>query len=188
MNEKNNSSTNSTPSPSGRVGEGLLINKVAQSGIITIDLEEYYPKGERVLFDIKPLLFQELILREKDFREHLKTEKWNAYQDKFVAITCTADAIVPTWAYMLLAAHIEPYAKKIVFGNLETLETIVYNQILNQLNIEQYKGARIVIKGCGNLPVPKSAYVELTRLLRPIAKSIMYGEPCSTVPLYKQAK
>lgn len=184
-NKKNNNPI--SPSPLGRDGEGL-INKVAESGIITIDLEEYYPKGERVLFDIKELLFQGLILKEKDFREFIKTEDWKKYKDKYVAIICSADAIVPTWAYMLLATQLEPVAKKVVFGSLETLETIIYNEILSKININQYKDARIVIKGCGNLPVPKAAYVEITRLLRPVAKSIMYGEPCSTVPLYKKPK
>jgi hypothetical protein len=168
--------------------ENEITNKVAQSGLITIDLETLYPKGERVLFDIKEQLFQGLILREKDFREFIKAEDWSMYKDKYVSLICSADAIVPTWAYMLLATHLEPYAKKVVFGNLEILETVLYNEILNELKIEEYKDARVVIKGCGNLPVPKAAYVELTRLLRPVAKSIMYGEPCSTVPLYKQAK
>jgi hypothetical protein len=165
-----------------------IVNKVAQSGIITIDLESFYLQGERVLFDIKDLLFQGLILREKDFREFVKNEDWNKYKNKYVAITCSADAIVPTWAYMLLATHLEPVAKKVIFGNLETLETILYSEVLNQLNLDEYKDARIVIKGCGNLPVPKAAFVQLTGLLRPIAKSIMYGEPCSTVPLYKKPK
>jgi hypothetical protein len=163
-----------------------IINKVAQSGLITIDLEEYYEHGERILIDIKEQLFQGVILREKDFRECLKNENWEKYRDKFVAIHCSADAIIPTWAYMLLAIHLEPFAKKIVYGNLEALETNLYNEKLAGINIELYRDARIVIKGCGNLPVPKSAYVELTRILRPVAKSIMYGEPCSTVPLYKK--
>jgi hypothetical protein len=168
--------------------EDSLINRVAQSGLITIDLEEFYPPGERVVFDIKGFLFQELILREKDFRETLKNQDWKNYQGKYVALTCTADAIVPTWAYMLIVSYLEPYAKKIVFGSLETLETVLYQNVLSQLPLEKYKDARIVIKGCSNLPVPKAAYVELTSLLRPLAKSIMYGEPCSTVPIFKQAK
>lgn len=165
-----------------------IVNKVEQSGIVTVDLEQFYPKGERVLFDIKDLLFQGLILREKDFREYIKNEDWSKYKDKYVALTCSADAIVPTWAYMLLATNLEPFATQIVFGDLEVLETVLYNNILNQLNIDDYKDARVVIKGCGDLPVPKAAYVQLTKLLRPVAKSIMYGEPCSTVPLYKKAK
>jgi hypothetical protein len=163
-----------------------IINKVAQSGLITVDLEEYYQPGERVLLDIKDKLFQGMILREKDFRDFIKNEDWEKYRDKYVAVTCSADAIVPTWAYMLLSVQLEPVAKKIVFGDLETLETILYHEKLKELDLEKFRDARIVIKGCGNLPVPKSAYVELTRLLRPVAKSIMYGEPCSTVPLYKR--
>lgn len=162
-----------------------IINKVANSGLITIDLEEYYPKGERVVFDIKPLLFQELILREKDFREYIKNNDWSVYQNKFVSVICSADAIVPTWAYMLISIALEPYAKKVVFGNLETLETVLFNEVLTKIDYESYKDQRIVIKGCSNLPVTTHAYVELANKLRPFAKSIMYGEPCSTVPLYK---
>lgn len=165
-----------------------IVNKVAQSGIITIDLEQYYPEGKRVLLDIKPLLFQELILKEKDFREFIKNEDWNKYKDNFVAITCTNDAIVPTWAYMLLALALEPYAKKVVFGSLETLETVLFEEIIDKLDIFAYKDARIVIKGCGDKAVPISAYVALTEKIKPLAKSIMYGEPCSTVPLYKAPK
>jgi hypothetical protein len=168
--------------------EDPIINKVAQSGLITIDLEEFYPAGERVVFDIKDFLFQGLILREKDFREAVKNLDWKSYTDKYVSLICSADAIVPTWAYMLLVSSLEPYAKKVVFGNLETLETVLYDEILSKLPIENYRDSRIVIKGCGNLPVPKAAYVELTRILRPVAKSIMYGEPCSTVPIFKQGK
>lgn len=168
--------------------EGEIVNKVAQSGLITIDLEELYTQEERVLLDIRDRLFQGLILREKDFREFVSTHDWSQYKDKYVAITCSADAIVPVWAYMLLTVNLEPYAKRIVFGELETLEMVLYNEALTKLDIAQYKDARIVIKGCSNLPVPKAAYVELTRLLRPVAKSIMYGEPCSTVPLYKAKK
>jgi len=168
--------------------ENEIINKVALSGIITIDLEEFYPLGERVLLDIKEHLFQGLILREKDFREFVKNEDWSKYTNKYVALICSADAVVPTWAYMLLAIQLEPYIKKVVFGDLETLETVLYNEALNKLNINDYKDARVVIKGCGDLPVPKAAYVEITRLLRPVAKSIMYGEACSMVPLYKQPK
>jgi hypothetical protein len=165
-----------------------IINKVALSGIITIDLEEFYSPGERVLFDIKEQLFHGLILKEKDFREFVKNEDWSKFTDKYVAIICSADAVVPTWAYMLLTIQLEPHTKKVVFGNLETLETVLYSEVLNKLNSNNYKDARVVIKGCGLLPVPQAAYVEITRLLRPVAKSIMYGEACSMVPLYKKPK
>jgi hypothetical protein len=168
--------------------ENDIVNKVAQSGLVTIDLEEFYPSGERVVFDIKNFLYQGLILREKEFREFIKNKDWSEYTGKYVSLICSADAIVPTWGYMLLATHLEPFAKKVVFGDLETLETILFNEILAKINIEDYKDAKVVVKGCGDLPVPKAAYVEITRLLRPVAKSIMYGEPCSTVPLYKKPK
>ena len=168
--------------------EKEIINKVALSGIITINLEEFYSQGERVLFDIKEHLFQGLMLKEKDFRGFVKHEDWSKYTDTYVALICSEDAVVPTWAYMLLATHLAPFAKKVVFGDLETLETVLYHEILNKLDIDAYKDIRIVIKGCGDLPVPKAAYVEITRLLRPVAKSIMYGEACSMVPLYKQPK
>ncbi|MCD6019125.1 MAG: hypothetical protein K0S53_2246 [Bacteroidetes bacterium] len=162
-----------------------IINKVANSGLITIDLEEFYPKGERVLFDLKPLLFHELILKEKDFREYIKQHDWTTYKDKLVAVTCTADAVVPTWAYMLVSIALEPFAKKIVFGNSDTLEAVVFHEALQTIHYEDYKDKRVVIKGCSNLPVSTHAYVELVKGLRPLVKSIMYGEPCSTVPLYK---
>jgi hypothetical protein len=161
-------------------------NKVAESGLLEINLEDFYPKGERVLFDIKDHLFQGLILKEKDFREFVKKEDWSKYTNKFVAITCSADAIVPTWAYMLLSTSIQPFAKNVVFGDLKTLETVLFTQALSKVNPEDFRDKRAVIKGCGNLPVPESAYVELTRILTPVAKSIMYGEPCSTVPVMKK--
>ncbi len=166
--------------------ENEIVNKVANSGIITIDLEDFYTTGERVLFDIKPLLFQELILKEKEFRDFIKNNDWSKYQNKLIALTCTADAIVPTWAYMLLTLALQPFAKKVVFGDLQTLETLLFAEQLEKIVVKDYKDARIVIKGCGEIDLPKNAYVQLTALLQPHAKSIMYGEPCSTVPLYKK--
>ena len=163
-----------------------IINKVAQSGIVTIDLEAFYDDVPRILFDIKPLLFQELILKEKDFREYIKTHDWSQYKDTYIALTCTTDAVVPTWAYMLLTLSLQPFAKKIVYGNVEVLDTVLLQEKINAFDIDKYKDARIVIKGCGNKPVPIAAYVALTEKLKPFAKSIMYGEPCSTVPLYKK--
>ncbi|HXC03265.1 MAG TPA: DUF2480 family protein [Bacteroidia bacterium] len=165
-----------------------IINKVAQSGLVEFNLEDYYPKGERVLFDIKDHLFQGLVLREKDFREFVKTENWSSYSGKNVAIICSADAIVPTWAYMLLATALAPFTSFTAFGNLEMLETALFYHALNLVDAEKYRGQKIVIKGCSNLPVPVSAYVEITRILRPVAQSLMYGEPCSTVPLFKKPK
>jgi len=170
--------------------EGMdeIVNKVAQSGLVTIDLGELYPTGTRTVIDIQDQLFQGLILREKDFREFVKQHDWTQYQDHYVAVMCSTDAIIPDWAWMLLASSLQPYAKQVVFGDEEKLNTIIMHEIVQQLNIAEYKDARVVIKGCGDKPVPKTAYLELTYRLRPIVKSIMYGEPCSTVPIYKQAK
>jgi hypothetical protein len=164
----------------------VIVNKVAQSGLVSVDPASFYPVGERVLYDIKDNLFMGLMLREKDFREFVKTHNWEQYQNKYVAVTCTADAIVPTWAYMLLANRLAPYAGEIVFGDLALLETILFQKALNALDVEQYRDLRIVIKGCGDVAVPESAYVELTRKLTPVVQSLMYGEPCSTVPIYKR--
>jgi hypothetical protein len=175
--------------------ENEIINKVEQSGLTDINLEKFYPKGERVVIDMKnyltPLSLGEgrgeaFILKEKDFREAVKKEDWNRYKEKYVALACTADAIVPTWAYMLLSASLQPFAQQIVFGSLATLETILFRGALAKINVEEYKDKRICIKGCGNLPVPESAYVEIVRLLIPVAKSIMFGEACSTVPVFKR--
>lgn len=165
-----------------------IVNRVASSGLISFDLEDYYDKGDRVLYDIKDNLFQGMILREKDFREFIKNYDWSVYKDKNVAITCTADAIVPTWAYMLLVSRIEPYARKVIFGDLNDLEQSLFQEALGKIDLTQFKDAKVVVKGCGNFPVPPFAYAEITRLLRPVAANIMYGEPCSTVPVYKKPK
>ncbi|MCW3078440.1 MAG: hypothetical protein JWO32_3049 [Bacteroidetes bacterium] len=168
--------------------ENEITNKVAQSGIVTINLEDFIEQEERVLFDIKPLLFQELILKEKDFREFIKNNDWSIYKNKLVALWCTADAVVPTWAYMLLTLALQPFAKKIIYGDLKDLENLLFAERLARLNVSEYKDARIVIKGCGDKPLPTNAYIQITALLKPVVKSIMYGEPCSTVPLYKAPK
>lgn len=168
--------------------EGEIFNKVANSPLVSFNLEDYYPHGERVVYDIKDNLFQEAILREKDFRAFVKEHDWSQYQDKYVALTCSADAIVPTWAYMLLTTRLQPYAKMIVYGSLETLEAVLYKEALSRVNPEEFRDAKVVIKGCGKYPVPVFAYAEITRMLRPYTSSIMYGEPCSTVPLYKKPK
>jgi hypothetical protein len=168
--------------------ENEIVNKVANSGLVTIDLSEFKTPGERVLFDIKQLLFHELILKEKDFRDFIKTNDWTAYKDKLVALTCSNDAIVPTWAYMLLSLALEPHAKKIIFGNLQDLENLLFAEKLQSLDPEKFRDARVVIKGCGDDPVPTNAYIQITALLKPVVKTIMYGEPCSTVPLYKAPK
>lgn len=163
-----------------------IVNKVAQSGLVSIDLAELYPAGERVVYDIKDNLFMGLMLREKDFREFIKEHDWTQYQGKHVALTCSADAIVPTWAYMLLANKLSPQASTVVFGDLKTLETVLFDRALAEMDLEKYRDQRLVIKGCGDIAVPESAYVSLTQKLTGLAKSIMYGEPCSTVPIYKR--
>ncbi|WP_419801812.1 DUF2480 family protein [Mucilaginibacter sp.] len=163
-----------------------IVNKVAQSGLVTFDPASLYPAGERVLYDVKDNLFMGLMLREKDFREFIKQHDWQQYQDKFVAITCSADAIVPTWAYMLLANKLSGIAKKVVFGDLDTLETVLFEEAINKIDIEKFRDQRMVIKGCGDIAVPESAYVSLAFRLTSVVKSILYGEPCSTVPVYKR--
>ena len=163
-----------------------FVNKVAASGLVTLNLEDYYPKGERVVYDIKENLFHGLMLREKDFREFIKGHDFTQYQDKNIAIICSADAIVPTWAYMLLTNRMKPFANEIVFGNLEVLEAVLFTKALTKVDVSAFANERVVIKGCGDIAVPVAAYVELTNLLTPVVKSIMYGEPCSTVPVYKR--
>ena len=165
-----------------------IINRVANSALVTIDLEEYHHPGERVILDIADNLYQGLVLREKDFREFVKTNDWSEFRDKNVAITCSADAIVPTWAYMLLTSKLEPYANMVVFGTLDLLEQSLFKQAFSKIDISEFNNAKVVIKGCGDLPIPESAYVEITRILTPVVASIMYGEPCSTVPIYKAPK
>lgn len=164
----------------------VILNKVAESGLITIDLEDYYPKEEIVVFDLKPYLFMELILKEKEFRASLQTVDWSQFKDKTVAVTCTADAIIPVWAYMLVASSLEPSAKEIVFGDSEEALKQSFLKNIRSINVNEYDDKRIVIKGCGDKPIGEFAYLEITKLLRPLVKSIMYGEPCSTVPVYKK--
>ena len=165
-----------------------ITNRVATSGIVSLDLEELYAQGERVQYDLKDNLFQGMILREKDFREFLKSNNWTVYQGKNVSIICSEDAIVPTWAYMLLAIYLEPYANKVVLGDLDLLEDSLFSDAIQQIDPEEYRGKRVVIKGCSKVTVPISAYVAITTLLKPVAQSLMFGEPCSTVPLYKKPK
>jgi hypothetical protein len=165
-----------------------IINKVAESGLITIDLEKFLPEGEIVVFDLKEYLFMGLILKEKDFREALKKIDWNVYQDKYVAITCSADAIIPVWAYMLVATYLEPVAKELYLGTAEEMTKHLFLKNISALNTNTFADQRVVIKGCGDIPIGNYAYAEITKQLRPVVKSIMYGEPCSTVPVYKKSK
>jgi hypothetical protein len=164
----------------------IIVNKVAESGLISLDLEAYYPKGDIAVFDMKDHLFMGLILKEKDFRAALQTLDWEIFRDKYVALTCSADAIIPMWAYMLAASYLQPIARQVVFGDEKNLINTVLIKNLANLQGEDYLDKRVVVKGCGDVSIPETAYVEITNKLRPFAKSIMYGEPCSTVPIYKK--
>lgn len=166
--------------------ENTIINKVTESALTTIDLEEYAPKGETAVFDLKDHLFMGLILKEKDFRAALLTLDLDQFRDKYVAITCSADAIIPMWANMLVAALLQPVAKDVIFGEEKNLLPTLWLKKLSVVKGDDFTDKRVVVKGCGDTPIPEVAYVEITNKLRPYAKSIMYGEPCSTVPIFKR--
>ena len=166
--------------------ETMFVNKVAESGIITLNLEDYYPKQNVAVFDMKEYLFMGLILKEKDFREALKILDTEIYSNKIVALTCSADAVIPVWAYMLVASLLQPIAREIIYGTELFAKEIILLRNIEQIDTSMYNEARLVIKGCGELPIGESAYVAITQKLRPVAKSIMYGEPCSTVPVFKR--
>ena len=165
-----------------------IINRVANSKLITIDLEDYYPSGKRVIIDIKDWLFQELILKEKDFRDHIKNHDWQQYQDCYVALSCSSDAIIPSWAYLLITSSLTPYAKKVIVGNLELLETVIYTDIINNIEVTDFNMKPVIIKGCTNKPIPPTAYTQLIQKIQSVAKTVLFGEACSTVPLYKAKK
>ena len=163
-----------------------IINRVAQSKLEVIDLEEFYPNGKRVLLDIKDWLYEGLILREKEFRDFVSKHHWEQYQDAYVAVTCSTDAIVPGWAYMLVASHLNPFAKRVVKGNLEVLETSIYQAIIDKLDVAEFTEKPVIIKGCSNKPVPENAYLMAVAKIQTVAKGVMYGEACSSVPIYKK--
>jgi len=164
-----------------------IVNRVANSDIITLDLEDYFQAGDRIQIDIKQNLFQGMVLREKDFRDYIKQTDWSKYKGTFVAVHCSEEAIIPTWAYMLLTSNLEPFASGIVYGDLKALEQYLFQESLSKIDAKEYEGKKIIIKGCGHIPIPEFAFVELTRILRPYAYSIMYGEPCSMVPIFKRS-
>jgi hypothetical protein len=163
-----------------------FVNKVAESGLITIDLEKYFPVGETAVFDLKDYLFMGLILKEKDFREALKNADWSVYAGKNVALTCSADAIIPVWAWMLAATYLQPVAKEIIMGDEKELHRYLFLKNIDAIDVNDFADQRVVIKGCGETPIADYVYMEITKKLRPVVKSIMYGEPCSTVPVYKK--
>ena len=163
-----------------------IINRVANSALITIDLEDYYPNGTRVVFDIKDWLYERLVLREKEFRAFVEMHDWGAYKDKYIALCCTTEAIIPGWAYMLVRLRLSEIAKQVIIGDLEALETNIYYKIINDLDFSHCENKPVIVKGCSNKPVPQNAYLFLINKLQPVAKSIHYGEACSSVPLYKK--
>ena len=166
--------------------EETIENKVAKSGLITLSLDEFVQRGERVIFDIAPVLWEGLVLKEKDFRAFVAENNWSKYKDSFVALTCSTDAIVPSWAYLLITVALQPYAKKIVFGSLEDLERELYTDEVNNFDVEKVKDQRVLVKGCGDAPIPDAGFVIVSSKLLPVVKSLMFGEACSNVPLYKR--
>lgn len=168
------------------IEEESIINRVAQSKLVTFNLEDYYPTGKRILFDISEWLYEGLILREKDFRAAVEAHDWSQYTNTYVALTCKTDAIVPGWAYMLLTVKLSAFAKKVIQGNLEDLETSLYQSVLENLDVSEFQDKMVIVKGCSNKPVPLSAYLLITQQLQPVVKSLMYGEACSSVPLFKR--
>lgn len=165
-----------------------IVNRVAQSKLVTFNLEDFYPQGERILFDISQWLHEGFVLRETAFREEAKNHDWSQYSNAYVALGCSTDAIVPAWAYMLISSCLEPYSKKTVIGSLEDLESHLYLEIINRLDVTDLQDKAIIVKGCSHKPVPKNAYIFLINKLQPVVKSLMYGEACSSVPLYKKPK
>ena len=165
-----------------------IVNRVANSKLVTFDLEDYYPKGERVLFDIKDWLLEGYVLREKDFRESAKNFDWSIYKDAFVALTCSTDAVIPGWAYMLLTTYLFPFANRVVVGDMEMLESVLFTEVIRDLDVSEFQDKPLIVKGCSRKPVPQNAYIQLIQKLQPVARSIMYGEACSSVPLYKKPK
>jgi len=166
--------------------ENEIVNRVEKSGLIQVSLDDFYPQGERVVFDIKDLLHEGFVLIEKNLRAFVKENDWSIYQNKYIAITCSTDAIVPLWAYMLVASHLKPFAKKVVLGNKIDLEKAIFADILNNHDFSIYKDAAVIVKGCGKYPIPESVVLDFAFRLQDVAKSIMFGEACSAVPLYKR--
>ena len=163
-----------------------IVNRIANSALITLDLEDFYPSEKRIVFDISPWLENDLILKEKEFRALAKNHNWQNYNNTYVAINCSTDAIIPSWAYLLISAYLEPYAKKIVIGDLNLLETVIFVKIIDKIDINLFKNKPIIIKGCANKPIPETAFSMLIQKLKPVVKSVMYGEACSSVPIFKR--
>ncbi len=163
-----------------------IVNRVAQSKLVTFDLEDLYPDGKRVVLDIKDWLYEEIILREKEFREKVDAHDWSQYQDGYVALACSSDAIIPGWAFMLVTSRLSPFAKKVIVGTLEQLESSIYQSIIDELDVSELQDKPVIIKGCSNKPVPQNAYLMAMAKIQTVAKSVRYGEACSSVPLFKR--
>ncbi len=163
-----------------------FVNKVAESGLITIDLENWYPKGEIVVFDLKDYLFMGMIVKEKEFRDTLKNTDWEVYRNKMVSVVCSVDAIIPSWAFMLVASYLKPVCKELALATPEEMRKQVFLRNIQSINSVDYKDQRVIVKGCGDTPIGDFAYLEIARILRPVVRSLMYGEPCSTVPVFKK--
>jgi len=165
-----------------------IFNRIKNSKLISIDLEDFYPEGDRIAFDIKDWLYNGIALKEKDFREYIKNHDFSKYKNAFVALYCSSDAIIPSWAYLLISVHLSPYTKRVVVGDLTTIETVLYSEIIANMDASIYAGKHVLIKGCTGKPIPDNAFVELAQKLVDVATSVMYGEACSTVPLFKNKK
>ncbi len=165
-----------------------IINRIDKSPLITIDLEAFYPKGERVTLDLADWLWEGLVLKEAIFRAKIKQHDWAQYKGKFVALFCSTDAIVPSWAYLLITLSLQEYAKYVVQGSLTKLEEIIFHEMILKLDLNPYRDKPVIIKGCRRLWIPENAYILLIQRLKPIVKSLMFGEACSTVQLYKRKK
>lgn len=168
--------------------EKEIVNRVANSKLKTFDLEDLYPSGERKQIDIKDWLLEGIVLQEKKFRAAVEAHNWETYSGAYVAVHCSTDAIIPSWAYMLVTTKLQPYATHVILGELSDIDTILYNQLIEKLPVDEYKDLPVIIKGCANKPIPESAYVAIVQKLQPVVKSLMFGEACSSVPLYKKRK
>ncbi len=165
-----------------------IINRIEKSPLITLDLEEFYPKGERIVFDIAQWLHEGIILKEKEFRTYINEHDWTQYKDQFVALTCSTDAIVPSWAFMLITLHLQDYTAYVVQGDLQHLEEVLFHDIIWEMDVEPYRDKPVIIKGCNSLPIPDNTYILLLQKIKSVVRSLMFGEACSTVPLYKKVK
>jgi len=167
---------------------GEIVNRVANSKLVTLDLEDFYPEGKRVLLDISAWLYEGFILKEKEFRDLVKQHNWNQYLNQYVAVTCSTDAIIPSWAYLLISTELAPFSKKFTIGDLDLLENMVFQEIIMDIPMDQFKGVPVIIKGCSNKQIPDSAYALMCQRLVSVVSSLMFGEACSSVPLYKKRK